>query len=76
MVGDSRCIILLQLRVVARDGGRPQQQDVTVVHVHINRNLNAPKFESADYRVTILETYKLGVVFSRVEATDDDTKVN
>ena len=66
---------LFQLRVVASDGGTPPLLATTVVEVHINRNLQAPRFPSTNYRPEILETQQLGLAFVRVRAGDADNKV-
>ncbi len=67
---------LLQIRVVAKDGGTPPMSAVTLVNVNVNRNLNAPRFETANYEQTVLETQPLGVAFVRVQAKDNDQRVS
>ncbi len=61
--------------MVARDGGVPSLIDTAIVHVHVNRNNFAPRFDRSDYRETILETQALGVPITVVTAQDQDEKV-
>ncbi len=67
---------ILQIRVVAKDGGTPPLSAVTLVNVNVNRNLNAPRFENANYQQTVLETQPLGVAFVQVQAKDTDQRVS
>ena len=64
-----------QIRVRASDGGTPSLTAMALVHVHVNRNQFAPRFEKGDYKANILETQTLGVPFVKVVAKDQDTRV-
>ena len=64
------------LRVRVSDNGVVPRTDVCVVPVTINRNQNAPAFETRKYEVEILYTHGLGDGFVTVEATDADRQVS
>lgn len=64
-----------QIRVVASDGGTPPKNTMTLVLVHVNRNMFAPKFDQDRYEKEVLETQALGVPFTKVQARDEDQKV-
>ena len=66
---------MLQLRVRASDGGTPNLTDTALVHIHVNRNEFAPKFDTKEYKRTILETQPLGIPFTKISARDQDSKV-
>ena len=68
-------LLCTQVRIEASDGGVPPKKATSVLHIHVNRNQNAPEFATTDYRTTILETQPLGVPFTKVKASDDDSKV-
>ena len=63
-----------QIRVLAKDGGEPSMTDTAVVYVHVNRNNYQPRFETVQYKETLLETQALGLAFVRVSARDQDNK--
>lgn len=66
---------LLQVRVVAEDGGNPPKAATATVLVSVERNLYAPRFNPQRIDRDILETHPLGVPVTIVNATDQDTKV-
>ncbi len=49
---------------------------MTLLHVHVNRNMYAPKFDNTNYEKTVLETQALGLPFIKVTARDQDNKVD
>ena len=66
---------LLQLRVVAYDGGIPAKSAFTMVEIEILHNFREPEFEVARYNGTILEDVPLGTSVLTVKAIDADEKV-
>lgn len=54
------------------NGGRSAEGLVTVT---VNRNLNAPRFENAEYTSTIQDNEPLSSSFLRVTAEDADVQV-
>ena len=62
------------MRLLVRDGGTPSKTDTAVLYVHVNRNNFPPRFETRQYRQTVLETQALGIPFIRVQALDQDTR--
>ena len=60
---------------MASDGGTPPRTDTTVARVNVNRNLNKPRFEPAQYQAKILETLTIGEVVTTVTAKDRDRRV-
>lgn len=69
-------VTVWQVLVLAADGGSPALTDTTVVEVHVNRNLHAPRMRQDEYTARILETQPLGSSFLRLEASDADQKVS
>ena len=59
----------------AYDQGTPSRSDVTLVDVHVQRNMKAPAFDPVNYESTIKETASLGDVLATVKAADDDRRV-
>ena len=64
------------IRVEARDGGTPPRSDVTLVQVHVLRNMRAPAFEPVNYDSVIKETVVLGETIASVKAADADRRVS
>ena len=68
--------ILLQIRVLARDQGSPQQTGTAVVTVNVERNRFNPVFQNTDsYTQTIAETFTPSVQILTVAAVDRDPEV-
>ena len=66
---------VLQLAVLASDGGSPPKTSTASVEITVRRNLQRPKFEPDRYETRVLETYPLGATLVTVVATDDDVTV-
>ena len=69
--------LYFQFQVTARDQANPEKTATAQVYVRVRRDLQAPKFESLPYAVTIPETLKPEsnrVVF-RLRGRDDDKMV-
>ena len=67
----------LQLRVVARDQGSPQQTGTATVDVKVERNRYAPSFQNpSSYAATIAETFTPSLSILRVRAVDQDASVS
>ncbi len=62
-----------QIRVRATDNGGRSAEGL--VGVSVNRNLNAPRFETEAYRTTIQDNEPLSSSFLRVTAVDNDVQV-
>lgn len=59
-----------------RDNGAPTpRSNTTLLTVTILRNLANPVFNPTIYNVAILDTTLLGIIITRVNATDSDTRV-
>ena len=69
------CVVTLQIRVLASDGGTPPLTDTTVVVVNVQRNLVKPEFDPREYNANIMETQALGVPFAQVRGRDRDQRV-
>ncbi|XP_046564129.1 protocadherin Fat 1-like, partial [Haliotis rubra] len=64
-----------RLRVRATRTGVTSQTAFTTVNIIVNRNINAPVFDRAQYLITIPDTTPLGSVLDTVRATDADGDV-
>ena len=68
---------LLQLRILARDQGTPQQTGTATVYVTVSRNRYAPSFQSPEsYTATIAETFTPSVAILTISANDQDPEVS
>ena len=55
------------------DSAYPNRQDTARVEISMERNLNAPRFNSSRYEVTIFESQATGPpFFTGISATDVD----
>ena len=61
------------MRVRATDGG--EKFATALVTVNVKRNLNAPQFTLEQYTASIQDNEPLASSFTRVAASDSDTKV-
>lgn len=73
-MNDSVCFFInkYQLRVTCFDDADPNRVATADVTIVVQRNANAPRFSSGEYRVTVEETAILGEPVETVTATDDD----
>ena len=71
----SNVIFCFQFQVTARDQANPEKTATAQVYVRVRRDLQAPKFESLPYAVTIPETLGLNRVVFRLRGRDDDKMV-
>ncbi|XP_041363172.1 uncharacterized protein LOC121378881 isoform X2 [Gigantopelta aegis] len=62
------------VRMQAFDGGSPSKWKMSTLTVNVDRNLFAPRFESASDTVIITETQGLGISIYQLHAIDNDTK--
>ena len=69
-------IFMLQLRVVASDGGNPPKSASAVVEIEVLYNFNEPQFLATTYNATVLETIPLGTSILQVQAQDADITVS
>ena len=66
----------LQLRVVGRDQGTPQQTGTATVTVNVERNTYSPIFQNANtYTANIADTFTPSLPIITVIATDADPEV-
>lgn len=66
-----------QLRVLAVDGGQPAKSSSATVEINVSRNLNAPRFTTANpLPVSIPEIMAAGTSITKVQAVDDDSAVS
>ncbi|CAH1795187.1 unnamed protein product, partial [Owenia fusiformis] len=61
--------------IVATDNGLPKKQDRSRITITVLRNSNAPQFVNATYTALVDDREIPGFVVVRVEATDDDVKL-
>ncbi|KAL5018741.1 hypothetical protein ScPMuIL_004463 [Solemya velum] len=61
-----------ELAIIAYDSIYPDNQATTTVEISVERNLNAPRWDTGPYRATIFDTHFLGQEVLIVHAVDDD----
>ena len=71
-----RSLSVLQLKVLAYDGGSPPLSATATVHITVQRNLKAPVFAPNRYETEILETQPLADPIVTVTARDEDRLVS
>lgn len=70
-------ILYLQLSIRASDNGNPSLFTTVTANINVNRNLNAPIFDTnQNYVFTILETTDPGSSIFKLEASDSDLIVS
>ncbi|KAH3873295.1 hypothetical protein DPMN_036527 [Dreissena polymorpha] len=67
--------LVLQIRVQARDQGRPALYATKVCSVSVQQNFQSPFFLNNSYTATIRETFPLGNTILTVSGRDSDLAV-
>ncbi|XP_056151776.1 protocadherin gamma-A3-like [Lampris incognitus] len=67
----------LSLKLIATDGGHPQRSGTVNIEIAVlDANDNAPVFNQAVYRATVVENAPMGTYITTVNATDADSGSN